>query len=241
MTMPCTLVVITLFILFVAAFTKAVLGFGESLLAMPLLTLALGVQTATPLVGLVATSLTLLLLWQGRRQIEFRSAWRVMVAAVLGIPLGVWGLRTLPAQWVSLGLGAVLILVGIYNLVRSGITVEIGSRWGYVFGFVGGVLGGAYNTGGPPIVMYGTLRRWPAGKFQATLQSCLLPLSVLTVLSHGIAGLWTAWVVQLYVLTLPVVLLAFWSGRRWGSTLSGPRFERLVYTALIALGVMLLT
>lgn len=238
--MPWTLIAITFLILFVAAFTKAALGFGESLLAMPLLTLALGVQTATPLVGLVATSLTLLLLWQGRRQIEFRSAWRMMIAAVLGIPLGVWGLRTLPSHWVTLGLGFVLILAGTYNLVRSGIAVEIGPRWAYVFGFVGGILGGAYNTGGPPIVMYGTLRRWPAGKFQATLQSCLLPLSLLTILSHGIAGLWTGWVWELYALSFPVVLLAFWIGRRWGSTLSGPRFERLVYSGLIALGVMLI-
>jgi uncharacterized membrane protein YfcA len=237
--MSWTLVIVTALILFMAAFTKAVLGFGESLLAMPLLAFALGVKTATPLVGLVSMSLTLLLIWRGWRQIEFHSAWRVIVAAMLGIPVGVWVLRTLPSYWLTVGLGVVLILAGIYNLMRSNVVAGVGVRWGYVFGFVGGVLGGAYNTGGPPIVMYGTLRRWPAEKFQATLQGCFLPMVLLTLFGHGIGGLWTEWVIQLYALTLPVVLLAFWLGQRWGCTLSGERVERLVHIGMIALGAML--
>ena len=237
--MSWTLMAFVLLILFIAAFTKATLGFGESLLAMPLLTLAVGIKTATPLVGLVAASLTLLLLYRGWQQIDFRAAWRVMLSAVLGIPLGVWGLRVLPSHWITLGLGIVLILVGTYNLFRSNITIGIGPGWAYVFGFLGGILGGAYNTGGPPIVMYAGLRRWPAGQFQATLQGCFLPLSILTLISQGVAGLWTESVWMVFGISLPVVLLAFWLGRRMSKQLSGQHFERLVYIGLLALGTML--
>jgi uncharacterized membrane protein YfcA len=238
--MSWVLIALACLILFSAAFIKAAFGFGESLLAMPLLTFAFGVKTATPLVGLVAASLTLLFLFHDWRQIDFRSAWRVIIAAILGIPVGIWFLHVFPSQWIALGLGIVLILIGIYNLIRSDITLMIGPRWAYVFGFAGGILSGAYNTGGPPIVIYGTLRRWPAGKFQVTLQSCFLPLSLLTVLGQGIAGLMTEKVLVLYLITLPVVLLSFWIGRRWGRSLSGPRFERLIYIGLIILGVMLI-
>jgi uncharacterized membrane protein YfcA len=237
--MPWNVLAGVFFILFVAAFIKAVLGFGESLLAMPLLTLLVGIKTATPLVGLVAAGLTLLLLYKGWHKIDFRAAWRVMLSAVLGIPLGVWGLKVLPPHWIALGLGVVLIGVGLYNLLRRNLSIGANPVWAHLFGFAGGVLGGAYNTGGPPIVMYGTLRRWPEGQFQATLQGCFLPLSLLTLASQGVAGLWSDWVLFLFVLSIPLVLLAFWIGNRVSKALAGRHFDRLVYVTLAALGIML--
>ena len=56
------LITLTLLILFIAALTKATLGFGESILAIPLLTLVLGLQVAVPLMGLLAGAITLMLL-----------------------------------------------------------------------------------------------------------------------------------------------------------------------------------
>jgi uncharacterized membrane protein YfcA len=239
--MAWSLILPTLLILFAAALIKSTLGFGEALLAMPLLTFLLGAQTATPLVGLVGASLTLLLLLgQGWQQIEFQAAWRLIVTAAVGIPLGVWGLVALPAAWVKGGLGGVLIFVGLYNLLRPTVEAQIGARWAYLFGFMSGILTGAYNTGGPPLVLYGMLRRWPAAQFKATLQGCFLPLSFLALATHSLAGLWTPWVVQLYVICLPVVLLALWVGQRFTRRLVGPQFERLMYGGLVVLGVMLI-
>src|SRR4051794_31688559 len=67
-----SLVLISL-VIFLAALIKATLGFGESLLAMPLLTLMIGLPAATPLVALVATTLTLLMLGSSWRKIDLRS------------------------------------------------------------------------------------------------------------------------------------------------------------------------
>ena len=235
------LMITTLLILFAAALIKATLGFGEALLAMPLLTVLLGAPTATPLVGLIGASLTLLiLLSQGWQRIEFQIAWRLIVTAAIGIPLGVWGLVTLPAAWVKAGLGGVLIFVGLYNLLRPAVEAQIGARWAYLFGLMSGLLTGAYNTGGPPIVLYGALRRWPAAQFRITLQSCFLPLSFVALTTHSLAGLWTPRVIQLYVVSLPAVLLALWLGQRFTHRLAGPQFERLIYGGLVVLGAMLI-
>ena len=53
------LILLTLAIIFVAALTKATLGFGESLLAIPLLTFIVGIQVATPLSALMAGLITI--------------------------------------------------------------------------------------------------------------------------------------------------------------------------------------
>ena len=145
--------VATLVILFLAALVKATLGFGESLLAIPLLTLVLGVQTATPLVSLLAITVTLFMLLGNWRQIDLSATWRLIAAAVVGVPLGVWGLKFLPATWVTTALGVLLILVGLYNLTQPQLKPLHDNRWSYLFGFLAGLLGGAYNIASPPVLI----------------------------------------------------------------------------------------
>ena len=47
---------ITVIILFISTFTRSALGFADALIAMPFLTMVLGLKTAAPLVALVATT-----------------------------------------------------------------------------------------------------------------------------------------------------------------------------------------
>ncbi|MEM7033357.1 MAG: sulfite exporter TauE/SafE family protein [Chloroflexota bacterium] len=107
-----------LIILFIAALTKASIGFGESMLAMPLLLLFIDVQTASPLIFLVAASLTILILMTSWQQIDLKSAGLFMLAAVVGTPLGIWILASFPSQWLTAVLGSVLIGAGLYNIFK---------------------------------------------------------------------------------------------------------------------------
>lgn len=121
-------------VIFAAALIKATLGFGESLLAMPLLTLIMGLATATPLVGLVAATLTLLMLGSNWRGLDLRVIWRLLGAAALGVPIGILLLRYAPAALVTRGLGVVLIGFGLFSLFRPSLFVLAHPAWGYLFG-----------------------------------------------------------------------------------------------------------
>ncbi len=103
-----------------------------------------------------------------------------------------------------------------------------------------GILGSAYNTNGPPIVVYGALCRWPPERFRATLQCYFFPTGLVILLSHGLAGLWTRDVLQLYGAALPVIMLAIWVGQKLNHIVSQQRFERLVYTFLVIIGLLLI-
>ena len=227
-------------VIFLAALIKATLGFGESLLAMPLLTLMIGLPTATPLVALVATTLTLLMLGSSWRKIDLRSTWRLLGAAALGVPIGVLLVRLAPAALVTRALGIMLIGFGLFSLFRPALITLAHPAWSYVFGFLAGVLGSAYNTAGPPMVLYSAARRWPPAEFRATMQSVFLPISLLVLLSHGLAGLWSPRVFELYALSLVPMVLAIWLGEQLSRRISEHRFDRLVYGALVVLGLLLL-
>lgn len=149
-------------------------------------------------------------------------------------------LRTAPDVWVKGFLGLLLITYGLYSLTRPTLPLLQRQRWVYVFGFVSGILGAAYNTNGPPIVIYGTLRRWPPEHFRATLQGYFLPSFIFIAISHWLGGLWTLDVLQLYTLALPLVLTAIFLGGKINQRIPAGRFERLLYGALVILGILLL-
>lgn len=217
----------------------ATLGFGTALVAMPLLAMTAGVRTATPLVGLVVLTNIAILLAHTWRNVDVQVAWRLLLASAVGIPVGVLTVRFAPEHAVRAILGVLLIAFGINSLARPSLPTIKRHAWVYVFGLAAGILGGAYNTNAPPIVICGALQRWPTERFKATLQGYFLPASVLICTGHGLGGLWTGSVLGLYLAALPLVLLAIFLGRRLGRRIPADRFQHVLYGALIVLGLLL--
>jgi len=110
---------------------------------------------------------------QDRRGIEFRAAAGLILSSLFGIPLGVLLLTRADDQTVKLLLGSVIIAFSLYSLViNPGRTLSHDhAGWLIVCGFVAGVLGGAYGMNGPPLAIYGALRKWSPQHFRATLQA----------------------------------------------------------------------
>ncbi len=233
-------ILLTCGILFLATVIHAVLGFGTSLVAMPLLVLVLGLPTAAPLVALSMLTTITALFWSTRAHIDFRAAWQLLLASALGIPAGLWLVGSGPEYPLRALLAVVLIGFGSYSLARPRLPALRGRAWVLPFGLAAGVLGGAYNTSAPPVVLYGALRRWPPEQLRATVQGYFLPAAALICLGHGLSGLWTREVFKLYALALPLVLCGIFLGLGLGRRLPADRFERLLYASLIALGALLL-
>jgi hypothetical protein len=112
--------------------------------------------------------------------------------------------------------------------------------WLLACGFCAGVLGGAYGMNGPPLVIYGSMRRWRAEHFRATLQGYFLPASIIGMVGYWLAGLWIPAVTHYYLLSLPVTLPAVLLGRVINHRLKGEAFLKYVYIGLACIGVVLL-
>ena len=235
-----TTALLALVILFVATFVRSALGFGDALVAMPLLAMFVSVQTATPLVAFAASTITLVILAGSWRSVDFRAAWRLILSSLVGIPFGLLLLRVAPEFYVKLILGVLLIVYGLYNLFAPELPAVRSEKLAYVFGFVSGVLGGAYNTNGPPMVIYGTLRRWPPEHFRATLQGSLVLTGLMILVGHGATGLWTPLVLTLYIYSLPAILLGVFLGARFNRRIPQKIFSRIVYGFLVGIGILFL-
>jgi len=226
-------------IIFLATFTRSALGFGDALIAMPLLALVLDMQTATPLVAFGASTIAITILLRQWRSVDIKAAWRLILSSLVGIPFGLLLLKAAPESTVKAILGVVLIGFGLYNLVKPNLPPLRSEKLAYVFGWVAGVLGGAYNTNGPPVVIYGTLQKWDPENFRATLQCYFLPTGLMILIGHGVAGLWTPTVLRLYVYSLPVIMLAIFVGGKLNKVMSGGQFNRVIYALLVVMGALL--
>ena len=112
--------------------------------------------------------------------------------------------------------------------------------WLLVCGFVAGVLGGAYGMNGPPLAIYGAMRRWTAQHFRATLQGYFLPASVIGMIGYWLAGLWSRDVTRYFLLSLVVVFPAIFLGRWVNRRLHNHAFLKIVHAGLILIGTTLL-
>lgn len=227
-------------VIFAATVVRATFGFGKALVAMPLLAMLVGVRTAAPLVALVAMVSGVLIVAESFRQIHFASAWRLVAASAAGVPFGVLLLRGL-AEWIMQAvLGAIVLAFAVYSLARPHLRLRRDGVWVYAAGLVAGVLGGAYNTSGPPVVVYGTLRRWPPRHFRATLQGYFFPAGLLVIASHGLGGLWTPAVGRLFVLCLAPVVAATVLGTLLHRRVREDRFAKWVHALLILIAAGLI-
>lgn len=227
-------------IVLAAAFLQSLSGFGFALLVMPLLTLVLGVQTAAPLVALAALTVYTVNVTRFRQAINAGEVLRLGLASALGVPMGIWVLANVEGTLVEQVLGLLLILFAVYSLARPTSSWIPSARWVYPAGFVAGCLGGAYNTPGPPAIVYGTLRQWPRDQFRAVMQSLFLINGVLVVASHLTAGHLTRPVLTYYLYTAPALALGILLASRVDGKVDQGRFRTLVMIMCLVLGISLL-
>jgi len=231
-----------LLILFIATLIRSAFGFGEALVAVPLLAFFIPLQVAAPLAVLVSITIAGIVVVQDWKKIHLHSTGWLLLPTLAGIPLGLWLLKSSHQSVVKGALSVMIMAFAAYSLVgRKPPELRQDNRiWLLVCGFSAGVLGGAYGMNGPPLVIYGSMRRWSAQHFRATLQAYFLPASILGMAGYWLAGLWTPAVTRYYLLSLPVTLPAVFLGRVVNHRLHGEVFMKYVYIGLGAIGATLL-
>jgi uncharacterized membrane protein YfcA len=237
-----TVIAHVVLVIFIATIFRSAFGFGESLVAVPLLAWWLPLNVAVPLSVLVSVTIAGVVVVQDWKKIHFRSAGGLILYTLIGIPLGLLLLTSVDERLVKIVLGVVVIVFSIYLLVGKQLKeLKTDNRaWLFGCGLLAGILGGAYGINGPPLVIYGAKRRWSAQHFRATLQGYFLVASMVGVIGYWFTGLLVPAVIHYYLYSLPVLLPAVFIGRVINHRLHGESFFKYVYFVLLGIGLFLL-
>jgi uncharacterized protein len=231
-----------LLVVFFATLFRSAFGFGEALFAVPLLALRLPLGIAAPVAVLISITIAAVIVVHDWQKIHWRSAGWLLSSTIVGIPFGLLLLTSSHQRAAKIVLAIVIISFAVYFLIGSKppeLTTD-SQTWLHFCGFFAGVLGGAYGMNGPPLVIYGSMRRWSPQHFRATLQGYFLPASVIGMAGYWLSGLWVPVVTHYYLISLPAAIPAIFLGRIVNHRLSGDSFLKYVYCALVGIGAVLL-
>jgi uncharacterized membrane protein YfcA len=224
----------------IACFVQGLAGFGIGLVAMAFLPFLMSPVTAVVLMTLYAAIFTLVIFVPLRRDVTPGPVIDLLVAMLVGLPVGVWVLATLPVSLLNRLIGAVLVVLTLLEVFGLYPRHLEGRGWRLGAGVISGLLGGAVGTPGPPVVAYAQTQSWSARTQKANLQAFLVVNQAATLVGYWWAGLLTAEVWRVSALfALPAV-----AGLAVGMLLFGriPErvFRRVVFAVLFVSGVVLL-
>lgn len=227
-------------VIFASSLIRSTFGFGDALVAMPIIAIIAGIKTATPLVAIIGFTISVSILIRNWKEIDIKSNLNIIFFSIIGLPIGLYYLVEADENIIKMILAIILILFALYNLFKPGLFYLKDNRWAFAFGILAGALGGAYNTNGPPIIIFGAMRRWTPEEFRLILQGIFTPINFFIIVGHGINGLWTEKVLYSFLYCLPFVIIAIIIGGKLNKIIPKERFAKYIYIFLIIIGAALL-
>jgi len=191
-------------------------------------------------VALAALTLEGVLLLRYHSAFNLKSVWQVSLSSVFGVPIGVWALKQVDEKIILTILGAVIVCYAVYALLALRLPAMNHPLWPYGIGLLAGMLGGAYNTAGPPVIIYGNCRRWRPEAFKSNLQGFFLVNSTVVITGHLLAHTITPAIGRLYLQSLPFMAIAVLAGTSLDRYLDPLRFRKLVLVVLVLMGLRLI-
>ena len=230
-----------LFIIFlVAGFTQGVTGFGFGLLAIPLLSLLIDIKAAVPLCSLLGISITAFLSLRLRKYIDRRKIIPLLFGCIPGVAAGTLVLKKAPTELLSVLMGIMLIAYSLYRLTSKQQTRSINEKWAYVAGFFTGAISSAFSAGGPPTIIYTTLRGWNKDEIKATLSGFFLTGGLMVVTAHAFTGLTTRLVLHYFLLLAPVVIGGVFVGSLLYDRIDTGVYLKLLQCLLLFMGILMI-
>jgi uncharacterized protein len=139
---------------FGAAIVRGYSGFGFSLLAITSLSIVLPPAETIPPIFMMEIAASLSLLPSIWKDISWRALGWLSLGCLIGTPIGVRFLATVPAAPMKVGLA--IAVIGAVGLLWSGYARKTAPNAVQTIttGGISGLLNGAFGAGGPPVVVF---------------------------------------------------------------------------------------
>jgi uncharacterized membrane protein YfcA len=223
---------------FAAAIVRGYSGFGFSLLAITSLSLALPPAEIIPPVFMMEVAASLSLLPGIWKDIHWRSLRLLGAGCLVGTPLGVWFLASVPPAPIKIALAcAVLVSVGFLWFGRARKNMP-GAAETLATGGISGLLNGALGIGGPPVVIF--FFNSPAGIAigRASLIAFFIATDTIALGFLAANGLVTSEGISRFLASVPALLAGQWIGAHSFRTANPADFRRWTLILLVALAVL---
>jgi len=228
---------------FFAAFSKGITGMGFATTCLPIIALAMGLEVALPLVLVPSVASNIIVQIEvGHFRESMRRFWPMVVAAMIGVVIGLVLLTWMEARAAGAALGVVLFVYGLFALKTPNLTLppHLEKPLGPVTGLTTGVINGLTGSQLMPVLPYLMALHLDRDRFVQAINCSFTASSLVMAIGLSKIGLMTVET----ALISTIGIIPVWIGLKLGGTirrrLSPELFRKLVIYMLMASGVLLL-
>lgn len=226
-------------IIFTSAFIQGVAGFGNALVAVPLLAMLLDIKTIIPLIALNGLVIGVTLFLRLRERLDIKAALPLIISSLPAIPLGVYFMKSMDAGLIKAALSIMLTSYSAWALIGGKINFRLNEKFGYIFGFVSGLMGGAFSINGPVAILYALTQPWDIDKMKITLTTYFLISNIAIVFFHITTGVTTWDVAGYFAWGAPLLITGTLAGLAVYDRIDRRTAAKVVYVMIFVTGLML--
>jgi Predicted permeases len=222
---------------FIAYVIFAMVGFGTTLVAAPLVAHVIPLPTLVPaqaLMDLIAS------VGNGIRlnaHVARGEVYRLVPAMLLGSVIGAYALFAVPIKFLMLTLGVFVTLYAANNLRPKHLPPPISGHWAWWYGTTGGALSALFGAGAWVNAIYLMRRLEDPQAVRATQMVLVIVSAVIRVGIFAAAGMYMD--VDLLILSAclwPAMILGMYVGNRINLRMNRQRFLRVLNLVLLVTG-----
>jgi uncharacterized membrane protein YfcA len=236
---PILLMTLIGMIIFAAQVVSTVTGFGNNILALPPLTMLVGLPASKAALILLGTLVYSVLVMRWWRRVKWRELLVICVVGGVGLVAGMYAFHRLPQQASIAVLGVFVLSVGLYGLLDLRI-IRVPNALATGLLFLGGAVHGAFTVGGPLIVIHCRRAIPDRTAFRSTLNVAWIVLNLAMIAGWMITRAWPAGTMRLTLVGLPFSIAAVLVGEWIHHRVHAKTFQVWVNVVLVVTGVMLI-
>ncbi len=231
---------------------EGITGFGCTVLALPFVVLLLGIKTAVPVLVLMSWILAAYIIIRSHPHIRWKEYLFIVFHVALGLPIGIFIFDHFSPEVLKGILAVFMIYIGISGVLKtfknkslllSG-TAAANSGKTLLMRFVlflGGIIHGAFGSGGPFVVIYASKALTNKSLFRVTLSMLWLTVNTIMILKWTYSGDVWSWRIGRYTMfSLPFLVAGMTLGDYLHSRVNEYYFKLLVYFVLTLSGIVML-
>lgn len=229
------------FILFASNVLGAVGGFGAGMISLPFLAQILDAKSVI-MASTMTCVLNIFIAVKNWKYIDGKRLFQILFYMCLGLPFGVYGLKTVNVDVLRHIVGIFMIIIGGYGILKLKLPRAGRSQlpaWALKGCLAaGGMVQGAISSGGSLVLLYAQQNLVEKRQFRATMALLWTIVSLLTILQYAFIGALSREAVRMFVLGILPVSAGIYMGGRLCSRLSGSAFSYVINIVILSGGVI---
>lgn len=231
-------IIVGLAALLLAGLIQGLTGFGLALVSVSILINFLSPKLVVPTVVILSIFTNIIILFEARKWVDLRRIWPLMMAGIVGMPLGTYLLVVLDASILKVFIGAVIALFAIAFLMGFKKQISNEKLAFAPVGFISGLLQGSTSLSGPPVILFFVNQGVEKQVFRANLVAYFTVLSLATIPVFVLGGIITKEVINHVLWFLPAMIIGVIAGIKLAHKVDEKLFRNLALIIVTIAGLL---